>query len=81
MIENTPGYDVIADFWEWYRRREDRQCGPIASHALNKCEEMFARGEWDSFGHWHAIYVRERRRERTGKIRASIALSRFKGIS
>jgi hypothetical protein len=61
-------YDVIVDFWEWYRRREERQSGPLANYALDKCEETFSRREWTSFGRWHAIYLRERRRtsERDG---------------
>jgi hypothetical protein len=40
MIE-TRDYDVIVDFWECYQRRETRQNNPLASYALDKCEEMF----------------------------------------
>jgi len=27
---------------------------------LDKCEEAFGKCEWDRFGYWHAIYLRER---------------------
>ena len=53
-------YDVIVDFWEWYRRRDDRQSNPLASYALDRCEETFRKCEWNNFGYWHAIYLRER---------------------
>ena len=66
MIEKTHGYDVVADFWEWYQRR---QHSPLASHALDKCEETFMRCEWDRFGYWHAIYVRERLKRQTSRSR------------
>jgi hypothetical protein len=55
-----PGYDVIADFWEWYQRRQAREHDPIARLALDKCEESFRESQWDSFGYWYAIYLRER---------------------
>jgi hypothetical protein len=55
-----PGYDVITDFWEWYQRRHAQEHDPIANLALDKCEETFGRGDWDSFGYWYAIYLRER---------------------
>ena len=60
MTEKVPAYDVIVDFWQWYQRRKERRHGPLASHALDKCEEMFARREWAGFGYWHQIFVRER---------------------
>jgi hypothetical protein len=60
MIEDARGHDVVADFWEWYQRREARRCSPLASYALDKCEETFGRRQWDSFSYWHRIYVRER---------------------
>ena len=59
MVDGVRGYDVVVDFWEWYRRREAR-LNPLASHALDKCEETFRKCEWNSFGYWHAIYLRER---------------------
>jgi hypothetical protein len=55
-----PGYDVITDFWEWYRRRQAREHGVIADLALDKCEETFRRSDWDKFGYWYGIYLRER---------------------
>jgi hypothetical protein len=62
MTETRREYDVIADFWEWYRRREERQSNPLASYALDKCEETFRKCQWNSFGHWYEIYLRERPR-------------------
>jgi hypothetical protein len=57
-----PSYDVIVDFWEWYRRREAPQHDIVARLALDKCEETFGKCEWDNFGYWYAIYLRERRK-------------------
>ena len=51
MIDNSQGYDVVADFWEWYQRRWEQQSGPLASHALDRCEEAFTWGQWESFGY------------------------------
>ena len=34
-------HDVIVDFWAWYRRRQERQTGPLASYALDKREGGF----------------------------------------
>jgi hypothetical protein len=62
MTGPSRDYDVIIDFWEWYRRRQERQSGPLANYALDKCEEAFGRCEWTNFGRWHAIYLRERRK-------------------
>jgi len=62
MINRTQSYDVIVDFWEWYRRREANRCNPLESYALDRCEETFKRCEWNNFGHWYAIYRRERAR-------------------
>ena len=62
MIETRPEYDVIVDFWEWYRQRQARQSNPLASYALDKCEETLRECEWNSFGHWYEIYLRERPR-------------------
>jgi len=62
MADKTRSYDVIVDFWEWYRRREAKQCNPLAGFALDKCEEAYRECQWSSFGYWHAIYMRARRR-------------------
>jgi hypothetical protein len=70
MIENARDYDVIVDFWEWYQRRQERRNGS-ADFALDKCEATFARGEWDAFGYWHTIYLRERLKHRTPSCTAS----------
>ena len=59
MTDGVRGYDVVVDFWEWYQRREAR-LSPLASCALEKCEKTFTKYDWDSFGYWHAIYLRER---------------------
>lgn len=68
MAGPSRDYNVIVDFWEWYRRRQERQSGPLANYALDKCAETFGRCEWSSFGRWYVIYLRERRRpsERNG---------------
>jgi hypothetical protein len=60
MIDTGHSYDVIADFWEWYQRREARRHNPLANYALDKCEETFRKCEWNRFGYWHSIYLRER---------------------
>jgi len=62
MSEEIDRCDVIADFWEWYERRYVGKHAPLARYALDRCEEAFRRCAWDSFGYWHAIYVRERRK-------------------
>jgi hypothetical protein len=62
MINSTQSYDVIVDFWEWYRRREANRCNPLKSYALDRCEKTFRRCEWNNFGDWYAIYLRERPR-------------------
>ena len=54
--------DVIVDFWEWYQNRKTRYYNPVAEHALDKCEEMLKQRQWESFGYWHRIYLRERRK-------------------
>jgi hypothetical protein len=45
MIKKTRDYHVIVDFWEWYQRREARRQNPLASYALDKCEETFIKCE------------------------------------
>lgn len=57
-----PDYDVVADFWQWYRRRQALRDSPLADHALDKCEETFRKSEWDRFEYWHRIYLIERMR-------------------
>jgi hypothetical protein len=64
MFEKARNYDVIADFWKWHQGRQERQSNPLANHALDKCEEALIRCEWDSFGYWHKIYLRERSKHR-----------------
>ena len=56
------GNKVVIDFWEARERRQAGQHGPVAKHALDKCEETFMRGEWKMFGFWHAVFTRERAR-------------------
>jgi hypothetical protein len=58
-MKKTDRSDLIVDFWQWYRRRQEQQYNPLASLALDKCEEAFARCDWNSFGYWHTIYLRE----------------------
>lgn len=43
------------------RLRRARGCW-LRDHALDKCVEMYRRGDWGGFGYWHAVYLRERRR-------------------
>jgi hypothetical protein len=65
MAEQPHGFDVVADFWEWYQRREKRRYNAIESYALDRCEEAFQWSQWDRFGYWHAIYLRERHKARS----------------
>jgi hypothetical protein len=60
MTKSEPCPNVVANFSEWYQRRQERQRNPLAGYALDKCEETFMRSEWDRFGYWFAIYRRER---------------------
>jgi hypothetical protein len=60
VIESRQYRDVINFFWERQQRGIQRQHNPIADLALDKCEEMFQRGDWRQFAYWHAIYNRER---------------------
>jgi hypothetical protein len=69
MIEKTHDYDVIVDFWEWYQRRQASHCNLLASLALDKCEEALIKREWDCFGYWHAIYLRERPKSPRSTVR------------
>jgi hypothetical protein len=69
MIDKAHDYDVIVDFWEWYQRREARRYDPLASLALDKCEDALASRDWESFGYWHAIYLRERPKSPSTSVR------------
>ncbi len=62
MTESERCPNVIVNLWEWYQRRQERERGSLARHALDRCEEAFKRSEWDRFGYWFAIYRRERPR-------------------
>jgi hypothetical protein len=59
------GNDVVVDFWEAHERQQTHKHGPLAKHALNKCEEKFMRSEWERLGFWHAIYAGERARSQS----------------
>lgn len=57
--------DVVANFWEWDQRRQEReqrkhQSNPLTKYAIDKCEEALRHSEWDRFGYWFSIYRRER---------------------
>ncbi len=69
MIEQTRGADVFDYFWEWQRRQTVPRRNPIAELALDKCEEMFLRRNWESFAYWHAVYHRERAKALPHSIR------------
>jgi hypothetical protein len=72
-LDQRSGNDVVADFWDWYQRRENRRSNSVESHALDKCEEAFEKSEWDRFGYWHAIYLRER--HKTAPARRNLPLN------
>jgi hypothetical protein len=61
MVERIHTYDVVVDFWQWFQRRHD----PVANLALDKCEDALAKCDWDGFGFWHRIYLRERSKRPT----------------
>ena len=60
MTKEAEYPNVIADFWEWYERRQQREKGPLAKYALDRCDETFRRCEWERFGYWFAIYRNNR---------------------
>ena len=60
MTESERCPNVVANFWEWYERRQERRPSPLANYSLDKCEEAFMRSEWDRFGYWFTIYRAER---------------------
>jgi hypothetical protein len=43
MIRSARNLGVVANFWEWYQRRQQQECNPLAGYALDKCEEAFMR--------------------------------------
>jgi hypothetical protein len=75
MIDGAQGYDVVVDFWEWYRRR-DARLNPLARYALEQCEETFRKCNWDRFGYWHAIYLRERPRSLASRVKLNTGQDR-----
>jgi hypothetical protein len=60
MMESERCPNVVADFWEWCARRQEREHGPLARCALDKCEEMYRQSDWARFDYWFSIYRRER---------------------
>jgi hypothetical protein len=50
MTERARCPNVVADFWEWYQRRQQRGRSALASYGLDKCEATFMRSEWNCFG-------------------------------
>lgn len=68
MIERVHTYDVVVDFWQWFQRRHAPQCNPVASLALDKCEDALAKCDWDAFAFWHRIYLRERSKRPTASL-------------
>ena len=62
MTESARCPNPVANFWEWYQRRQKRGRGPMARYSLDKCEESYRRSDWESFGYWFEIYLRERPR-------------------
>ncbi|MDA8110670.1 MAG: hypothetical protein M0015_18930 [Betaproteobacteria bacterium] len=57
------GVDNVIDFVAAHFRCRRRAEGfGLREHALDKCVEMYNRGNWHGFAYWHAVYLRERRR-------------------
>jgi len=44
------------------RRPEQVRTSSLAEHALDQCEEAFRRSDWQKFGYWHIVFLRERNR-------------------
>ena len=57
-----PEANVIDFFWEWYRQHERSCKSPLCGFALDKCEETFLHRDWQGFGYWHSVFLRERQR-------------------
>jgi hypothetical protein len=70
MAEDGRNYDVVVDFWDWYRRREER-LNPLANYALDQCEETFRKCDWGSFAYWYEIYSRERPKNPSSRLKIS----------
>jgi hypothetical protein len=60
MTESERRPNVVANFWEWYQRRQARAHSPLARFAIDKCEETYSCSDWDGFDYWFSIYRRER---------------------
>jgi hypothetical protein len=53
----------VIDFCGEFRRRSNRaHSSALREHALDKCEEMFMRRDWNAFAYWLAIFQCERDR-------------------
>jgi hypothetical protein len=59
---STRDTDVVVSLDLHRRRHRQIQTSPLAEHALDQCEEAFRRSDWQKFGYWHAVFVRERNR-------------------
>lgn len=57
MNEKTRSCEVI-NLPDRRDRDGSREHTPLASYALERCEETFSMRAWDRFRYWHAIYVR-----------------------
>lgn len=54
----------VIDFLAARRRRRRRiQGSSVRDYALDKCVEMYKHSDWRGFAYWHAVYLRERRRD------------------
>jgi hypothetical protein len=59
---------IIDFFLESQRRSPRRTTSGLAEMALDKCEETLMRRDWGHFGHWHAVFLRERNRLRSDQV-------------
>ena len=80
MTESARCPNSVANFWEWYQRRQKRGRGPMARYSLDKCEESYRRSDWESFGYWFEIYLRERPRT-PNSMRTTFAIRANGGAS
>jgi hypothetical protein len=62
MTESASYANTVADFREWYQRRQERARSPLERYFLDKCEDAYECSHWESFDYWFEIYRRERRR-------------------
>jgi hypothetical protein len=44
------------------RPPEQIRTSSLAEHALDQCEEAFRHSDWQKFGYWHVVFLRERNR-------------------